>query len=87
MLGEDTLDLSEQDKDGKEVDTLTLNIAKLASRGLSYNIPYASAVRRLSGASKHEKKRVAALFRGQARRAFLKGYLSSNDCANTNKAI
>ncbi len=82
VLGEDALDHEGEDENGKKIDTLTLNIASLSKNFLSYNIPYSSVIRRISGASSREKKHLAALFRGQARRAYLNGYTHGNNCQN-----
>jgi len=44
------------------------------------NIPFNSLVKRLSGARKHEKKRLSAKLRGKARRSYLSGWADAMQC-------
>jgi len=74
-LGDDLIDVKV-----KGSDTLTINLSETISSNLMPGIPFSSIVRSLSGAKKHELKRLDAIFRGKSRRAFLKGWALGQDC-------
>jgi len=75
VLGEDFID-----KSSDESDTFTLNLGQMLSDEIEANIPFNSMIKRLSGARKHEKKRLSAKVRGQARRSYLNGWADGMQC-------
>ncbi|MGV6802145.1 MAG: hypothetical protein ACWA5L_09520 [bacterium] len=77
VLGPDPADSYVVGRDGR---TYTLKPADALSSTLSGLIPYGDIVRYVTGASGHEKKRAEAFYKGQIRRAFLKGWMQNNGC-------
>lgn len=74
-LGEDLVDTKMDVDDAK-----TINLTEAISSSLTPGIPLGSLVRSLSGAKKHELKRLNAIFRGKSRRSYIKGWASGRDC-------
>ncbi len=59
---------------------LTLNPSGALESAMSSLIPYNDILKYLSGATAHEKKLARAIFRGHARRAFLRGWEVGRGC-------
>lgn len=74
-LGEDLTDRPSGKKD-----VYTLDLGQMLSDEVESNIPFNSLVKRLSGARKHEKKRLSAKLRGKARRSYLSGWADAMEC-------
>lgn len=60
--------------------SVTLNAGDALEETITGYIPYAHLVRRVSGATKHEKERQEAYMRGQLRRSFLYGTAWHMEC-------
>lgn len=76
LLGEDIVD-----KEQAKRDAITLHIGQILGKQVISNIPFNSLVKSLSGAKKHEKARMSAFVKGQARRSYLKGWAQGVGCA------
>lgn len=76
-LGDDLIDK----KSGKN-EAITIHLGQMLGKQVASTIPFNSIVKSLSGAKKHEKKRLSALVRGQARRSYLKGWAEGARCEN-----
>ena len=76
LLGEDVID-----KEQTKSDAITLHIGQILGKQAVSSIPFNSLVKSLSGAKKHEKARLSALVKGQARRSYLKGWAQGVGCA------
>ena len=63
-----------------EFSSISLDASDAVESAISDFIPFEDVIKYVSGATKHEKKVAAAYFRGQIRRAYLKGYISRNAC-------
>jgi hypothetical protein len=61
-------------------ETLTLETSDALEQAIDSFIPFTSVIRYLSGASDHEKRLAAAYYRGEVRRAFLKGTRTQLSC-------
>jgi len=81
LLGEDPIDKVDADND-----TITLHIGQILGKQVSSSIPFNSLIESLSGAKKHEKKRLSALVKGQARRSFLKGWAQGKECMQVSES-
>lgn len=77
VLGPDPADTVIIGKDGR---TYTINTADALGSTLSGLIPYRDVIRYVSGANEHEKRIGEAIYKGQIRRAWLKGWMAANDC-------
>ena len=59
ILGEDLIDKTDSGQDA-----ITLHLGQMLGKQVASNIPFNSIIKSLSGAKKHEKKRLSALVRG-----------------------
>lgn len=64
-----------------EYENLTLDASDAIESAIGDFIPFESVIKYVSGATKHEKRVERAFFRGQIRRAYLKGYIDRNQCS------
>ena len=75
VLGQDMTDIKVE-----ESDSFTVNLSQAVSKTLVPNLTFGSVVQSLSGAKKHERERLNAIFRGKSRRSYIKGWASGQDC-------
>ncbi|WP_306251844.1 hypothetical protein [Parvularcula sp. IMCC14364] len=77
VLGPDTV----INADGEEENVLTLDPSGAIESAVTSLIPFNDIIRHLSGANGHKKKIAQAYFKGQMRRAYLKGWAAEHGCA------
>ena len=77
VLGPDTI----INEDGEEENILTLDPSGAIESAVTSFIPFQDIIRHISGANSHEKKIAQAYFKGQLRRAYLKGWAAEHGCA------
>lgn len=82
VLGDDLID-----RVGPEQEVITVHLGQMLGDQVASNIPFNSIVKSLSGAKKHEKKRLSAQVRGKARRSYLKGWADAANCNDDALAI
>jgi len=80
ILGEDLID-----KPDSEREPITVHLGQMLGDQVESNIPFNGIIRSLSGAKKHEKKRLSALLRGKTRRSYLRGWGDAADCRKVNE--
>ncbi|NHK28034.1 hypothetical protein FF098_008970 [Parvularcula flava] len=74
------LGIDEAALDAEEFGMISLDASDAIESTISDFIPFEDVIKYVSGATKHEKKVAAAYFRGQIRRAYLRGYIHRNTC-------
>lgn len=74
------LGIDEATLEAEEYGMISLDASDAIESTISDFIPFEDVIKYVSGASKHEKKVAAAFFRGQIRRAYLRGYIHRNTC-------
>ena len=82
ILGEDLIDKTSP---GQEV--ITVHLGQMLGDQVASNIPFNSIIKSLSGAKKHEKKRLSAQIRGKARRSYLKGWVAAGNCGDDSNYL
>ena len=63
-----------------DYESINLDASDAIESTISDFIPFESVIKYVSGATKHEKQLERAYFRGNIRRAYLKGYIDRNNC-------
>ena len=66
--------------EAEEYGMINLDASDAIESTINDFIPFEDVIKYVSGATKHEKKVAAAYFRGQIRRAYLRGYIHRNTC-------
>lgn len=74
------LGIDEATLEAEEYGMISLDASDAIESTISDFIPFEDVIKYVSGATKHEKKVAAAYFRGQIRRAYLRGYINRNTC-------
>lgn len=74
------LGVDEAVAEASEYGTISIDASDAISSAIDDMIPFESVIKYVSGATRHEKKVEAAFFRGQIRRAYLRGYINRNMC-------
>jgi len=74
------LGIDEAALEAEEFGMISLDASDAIESTITDFIPFEDVIKYVSGATKHEKKVAAAYFRGQIRRAYLRGYIHRNTC-------